>query len=215
MKNKCFVLLASLCVITSAGAQENKTLDHSNMLIADVHRHVQHWITPSSLLAEMDELNIGWAGAVSAPYGPWNIQSYSQLLGKRYIATTGQTTITDIHRSKGVRGIEDAQSQEYKSLVVDANRLFEAGEIKGLGELILNNENTNPNPAVRRKARLDSPSPSCWTLRSAGMVLSKFMQKTMPTQSRNLKTSRLNIQLCRSSCHIVFLQRTLRSLTDS
>jgi hypothetical protein len=158
MKNKCFVLLASLCVVTSAGAQENKTLDHSNMLIADVHRHVQHWITPSSLLAEMDELNIGWAGAVSAPYGPWNIQSYSQLLGKRYIATTGQTTITDIHRSKGVRGIEDAQSQEYKSLVVDANRLFEAGEIKGLGELILNNENTNPNPAVRRKARLDSPA---------------------------------------------------------
>ena len=158
MKHKFLIVLASLCVIACAGAQETQTTDHSTMVIADVHRHVQHWITPSRLLAEMDELKIGWAGAVSAPFGPWNIQSYSQLLGKRYIATTGQMTITDLHRSKGVRGIEDAQSQEYKSLVDEANRLFEAGEIKGLGELILNNENTNPNPAVRRKARIDSPA---------------------------------------------------------
>ncbi|PIT72001.1 hypothetical protein [Limnohabitans sp. B9-3] len=157
MKNKFFVLLASLCVLSSAVAQENKTVDYSNMVIADVHRHVQRWITPDGLLAEMDELKIGWAGAVSAPYGPWNIQPYTQLLGQRYIATTGQMTITDIHRSKGVRGIEDAQTQEYKLLVDEANRFFEAGEIKGLGELILNNENTNPNPAVRRKARIDSP----------------------------------------------------------
>jgi hypothetical protein len=80
-----------------------------------------------------------------------------QLLGKRYIATTGQMTLTDIHRSKGVRGIEDAQTHGYKALVDEAHRLFEAGAIKGLGELILNNENTNPNPAVRRKARIDSP----------------------------------------------------------
>ena len=158
MKHNFFVLLASLCVWSSAGAQQAKTLDHSDMPIADVHRHVQHWITPSSLLAEMNELKIGWAGAVGAPYGPWDIQPYIDLLGKRYIATTGQTTLTDIHRFKGVRGIEDAQTPDYKALVEeDANRLFEAGAIKGLGELILNNENTNPNPSFRRKARIDSP----------------------------------------------------------
>jgi hypothetical protein len=156
-KNTLFVLLASLCVWAVSGAQNTKTVDHSDMVIADVHRHVQHWITPANLLAEMDELKIGWAGAVSAPYGPWDIQPYMQLLGKRYIATTGQMTLTDIHRSKGVRGIEDAQTHGYKALVDEAHRLFEAGAIKGLGELILNNENTNPNPAVRRKARIDSP----------------------------------------------------------
>jgi hypothetical protein len=157
MKNKLFALIVWLCEWSSAGAQHAKTLDHSDMVIADVHRHVQHWITPGGLLAEMDELKIGWAGAVSAPYGPWDIQPYMQLLGKRYIATTGQMTLTDIHRYKGVRGIEDAQTHDYKALVDEANRLFEAGAIKGLGELILNNENTNPNPAVRRKARIDSP----------------------------------------------------------
>jgi predicted TIM-barrel fold metal-dependent hydrolase len=105
----------------------------------------------------MDELKIGWAGAVSAPYGPWDIQPYIQLLGKRYIATTGQMTLTDIHRFKGVRAMEDAQTQDYKALQDEANQFFGAGAIKGLGELILNNENTNPNPSVRRKAKIDSP----------------------------------------------------------
>ena len=157
MKNKFFALIASICLLSSAVAQDTKAVDHSNMLIADVHRHVQHWISPSSLLAEMDELKIGWAGAVSAPYGPWDIQPYIQLLGKRYIATTGQMTLTDIHRFKGVRAMEDAQTQDYKALQDEANQFFGAGAIKGLGELILNNENTNPNPSVRRKAKIDSP----------------------------------------------------------
>lgn len=157
MKNKFFALIASICLLSSAVAQDTKAVDHSNMLIADVHRHVQHWISPSSLLAEMDELKIGWAGAVSAPYGPWDIQPYIQLLGKRYIATTGQMTLTDIHRFKGFRAMEDAQTQDYKALQDEANQFFGAGAIKGLGELILNNENTNPNPSVRRKAKIDSP----------------------------------------------------------
>ncbi len=157
MKSKFFALIASICLLNSAVAQDTKAVDHSNMLIADVHRHVQHWISPSSLLAEMDELKIGWAGAVSAPYGPWDTQPYIQLLGKRYIATTGQMTLTDIHRFKGVRAMEDAQTQDYKALQDEANQFFGAGAIKGLGELILNNENTNPNPSVRRKAKIDSP----------------------------------------------------------
>lgn len=58
MKYRFFFIL--LCLLSSAGAQDVKATDHSDMVIADVHRHVQHWITPSSLLAEMDELKIGW-----------------------------------------------------------------------------------------------------------------------------------------------------------
>ena len=205
MKNKFLLLIASLCLLSSAIAQDKKADDHSNMVIADVHRHVQHWITPSSLLAEMDELKIGWAGAVSAPYGPWDIQPYIQLLGKRYIATTGQMTLTDIHRFKGVRAIEDAQTQDYKALEDEANQFFGAGAIKGLGELILNNENTNPNPAARRKARIDSPL-SYLTSLSAGMDLFKFMPKMMSIPLKSCPTSQLNIQLCRSSSRIASLR---------
>ena len=156
MKSSLFTLIAA-CLFFSALAQDSKSMDHSDLVIVDVHRHVQSWISPSSLLAEMDELKIGWAGAVSAPYGPWDIQPYIQLLGKRYIATTGQMTISAIHHYKGPRAIEDSQTQDYKALIDEANRFFETGVIKGLGELILNNENTNPNPAVRRKVRIDSP----------------------------------------------------------
>ena len=99
-KNALCVLLALLCVWAVSGAQNTKTVDHSDMPIADVHRHVQHWITPANLLAEMDELKIGWAGAVSAPYGPWDIQPYIQLLGKRYIATTGHCRIACLGRTR-------------------------------------------------------------------------------------------------------------------
>jgi hypothetical protein len=139
-----------------AVAQETKPFDASNLMIVDVHRHVQRWISPSELQAEMKALNIGWAGGVGAPYGPWDTQPYSQLLEDKYIATTGQVTLTDIYRRKGVKGIEDPKTPDYVQLIEEANRLFEAKKIKGLGELILNNQNSNPNTSFQRKAKIDS-----------------------------------------------------------
>jgi hypothetical protein len=146
------ILLFSFAAI----AQDTKPFDASSLMIVDVHRHVQRWVSPTELQAEMKALNIGWAGGVGAPYGPWDTQPYSQLLGDKYIATTGQVTLTDIHRNKGVKGIEDASTQDYVQLIEEANRLFAAKQIKGIGELILNNQNSNPNPSFRRKAKIDS-----------------------------------------------------------
>lgn len=147
-----------LFFVFSAVAQDVKSFDASGLMIVDVHRHVQRWVSPSQLQAEMKELNIGWAGGVGAPYGPWDTQPYSQLLGNRYIATAGQVALTDIYRRKGVRGIEDATSPEYAQLLEEANKLFAAKQIKGLGELILNNQNSNPNSSFQRKAKIDSPA---------------------------------------------------------
>lgn len=142
----------------SAAAQDAKPVDASSLMIVDVHRHVQRWVSPTQLQVEMKELNIGWAGGVGAPYGPWDTQPYSQLLGNRYIATAGQVALTDIYRRKGVKGIEDAAIPEYAQLIEEAHRLFEAKQIKGLGELILNNQNSNPNTSFQRKAKIDSPA---------------------------------------------------------
>lgn len=139
-----------------AVGQETKAFDAASLMIVDVHRHVQRWVSPSELEAEMKALNIGWAGGVGAPYGPWDTQPYSQLLGNKYIATTGQVTLTDIYRRKGVKGIEDPKTPDYVQLIEEANRLFEAKKIKGLGELILNNQNSNPNTSFQRKAKIDS-----------------------------------------------------------
>lgn len=145
-----------LCARGTA-AQDAKSFDASTLMIVDVHRHVQRWVSPSQLKAEMQEMNIGWAGGVGAPYGPWDTQPYSQLLGNKYIATLGQVTLTDIYRRQGVKGIEDAASPEYAQLIDEAHRLFAARQIKGLGELILNNRNSNPNTSFQRKAKIDSP----------------------------------------------------------
>lgn len=139
-----------------AVGQETKAFDAASLMIVDVHRHVQRWVSPSELEAEMKALNIGWAGGVGAPYGPWDTQPYSQLLRNKYIATTGQVTLTDIYRRKGVKGIEDPKTPDYVQLIEEANRLFEAKKIKGLGELILNNQNSNPNTSFQRKAKIDS-----------------------------------------------------------
>ncbi len=149
-------LAAILLFAFKAVAQEATPFDASSLMIVDVHRHVQRWVSPSELAAEMKALNIGWAGGVGAPYGPWDTQPYTQLLGNKYIATTGQVTLTDIYRRKGVKGIEDPTTHDYVQLVEEANRLFEAKKIKGLGELILNNQNSNPNPSFQRKAKIDS-----------------------------------------------------------
>lgn len=149
-------LAAILLFAFQAVAQEAVPFDASSLMIVDVHRHVQRWVSPSELEEEMKALNIGWAGGVGAPYGPWDTQPYTQLLGNKYIATTGQVTLTDIYRRKGVKGIEDPKTQDYVQLVEEANRLFEAKKIKGLGELILNNQNSNPNPSFQRKAKIDS-----------------------------------------------------------
>lgn len=149
-------LAAILLLAFQAVAQEAVPFDASSLMIVDVHRHVQRWVSPSELEAEMKALNIGWAGGVGAPYGPWDTQPYTQLLGNKYIATTGQVTLTDIYRRKGVKGIENPTTPDYVQLVDEANRLFEAKKIKGLGELILNNQNSNPNPSFQRKAKIDS-----------------------------------------------------------
>lgn len=152
-------LWASFFFLTlNSPAQDAQSLDASGLMIVDVHRHVQRWVSPSQLQAEMKELNIGWSGGVGAPYGPWDTQAYSQLLGNRYIATAGQVALTDIYRRNGVKGIEDPASPEYAQLIDEANRLFAAKQIKGLGELILNNRNSNPNTAFQRKAKIDSPA---------------------------------------------------------
>ncbi len=137
--------------IQHARADEFKTLE-----LVDVHRHVQHWISPSQLQSEMQELNIGWAGGVGAPYGPWDTKPYSQLLGNRYVATTGQVTLGDIYKYKGVEGIENSNTVEYGPMFQEAEKLFATGSLKGFGELILNNEHSNPNPSFRRKAKIDS-----------------------------------------------------------
>jgi len=124
--------------------------------IADVHRHVQKWVSPELLKQQMEKLNVKWSGAVGAPFGPFDTTPYSRLLKDKYIPTTGQVELGDIFGEHGAAGLTDINVRTYQELLGGAEKLFSSGQVKGFGELILNNKQSNPNVSFRRKVKIDS-----------------------------------------------------------
>ena len=106
--------------------------------IADVHRHVQKWVSPELLKQQMEKHNVAWSGAVGAPFGPFDTTPYTKLLQNKYIATTGQVELGDIYQELGAAGLTDINVRTYQDLLVRADKLFASGQIKGFGELMLN-----------------------------------------------------------------------------
>ncbi|QWD74259.1 amidohydrolase family protein [Polynucleobacter sp. TSB-Sco08W16] len=125
--------------------------------IADVHRHVNKFVSPAALAEQMNANNIGWSGAV----GPYEWQTdrdpYLELLGDAYIPTAGQSELTQIFFKIGPSAIEDENNRFYQELFSNADELFANKKIKGFGELILNNKTSNPVASFRRKVTIDSP----------------------------------------------------------
>jgi hypothetical protein len=157
LKKKTFVwIAASLAFATVAQAQNASKELAEKVPIADVHRHVQRWVSPEQLKQQMQEQNVGWSGAVGAPFGPWDTAPYAQLLGKKYIATAGQVELSGIYAQHGASGLTDINLDTYKSLLQRSDQLFTDGRIKGFGELILNNQTSNPMVSFRRKVNIDS-----------------------------------------------------------
>lgn len=125
--------------------------------IADVHRHVQKWVSPDLLKQQMERNNVKWSGAVGAPFGPFDTTPYSKLLKNNYIPTTGQVALSEIFGAHGAAGLTDINLRTYQDLIAGADKLFSSGQVKGFGELILNNKQSNPSVSFRRKVKIDSP----------------------------------------------------------
>lgn len=158
LKQIIFSGLSLSLILSSAFAQPQETSKAlaQKVPLADVHRHVQRWVTPEQLKQQMEEQNVGWSGAVGAPFGPWDTEPYAQLLGKKYVATAGQVELSSIYAQHGAGGLTDASLDTYAGLLQKSEQLFAAGRIKGFGELILNNQTSNPNVSFRRKVKIDS-----------------------------------------------------------
>lgn len=124
--------------------------------IADVHRHVQRWVSPDLLKQQMEKNNVKWSGAVGAPFGPFDTLPYAKLLNNKYIPTAGQVELSNIFGEHGAAGLTDINLRTYQELLAGADQLFSSGQIKGFGELILNNKQSNPNVPFRRKVKIDS-----------------------------------------------------------
>jgi Amidohydrolase len=148
--------LAALSLSCIAEDTESSKKLAQEVPIADVHRHVQRWVSPELLKQQMEKSNVRWSGAVGAPFGPFDTTPYAKLLQNKYIATTGQVELGDIFGQHGAAGLTDINLRTYQELLAGADKLFSSGQVKGFGELILNNKQTNPNVSFRRKVKIDS-----------------------------------------------------------
>lgn len=79
-------------------------------------------------------------------------------MGNRFIPFGGQSALNKIYFMHGISGLEDSYNSMFRSLMQDLESDFAHGRLKGIGELFGNNSKTNPNPKVRRKTRIDSPT---------------------------------------------------------
>ena len=152
-------LLASLIALSFASFADNALVSKKlaqEVPIADVHRHVQKWVSPDLLKQQMEQNNVKWSGAVGAPFGPFDTSPYSKLLKNKYIPTTGQVELGSIFGEHGAAGLTDINLRTYQELLASADNLFSTGQIKGFGELILNNKQSNPSVPFRRKVKIDS-----------------------------------------------------------
>ena len=156
LKTIILICVSSLCFATLAQAQNASQALAEKVPIADVHRHVQRWVSREQLKQQMQEQNVGWSGAVGAPFGPWDTAPYAKLLGKKYIATAGQVELSGIYAQHGASGLTDINLDPYQTLLQRSDKLFADGRIKGFGELILNNQTSNPLVSFRRKVNIDS-----------------------------------------------------------
>src|SRR5215813_14267962 len=129
--------------------------------IADIHFHLEGHFVPADIKALLDRNNVRWAGGVGPigrGVGSDFRQRFVDALGERYIATLGQPEFGVLYFQRGARATEDADTPDFRALLERAEAEFKAGRLKGFGELFVNNRNSNPNPAFRRKIAADAPT---------------------------------------------------------
>ena len=134
---------------------EAGSLDTSSTIIADVHMHPmsQH---PVDQLTWMNRNGVKWAGLGSMMKS--KVESYSNVMGERYIPFGGQGAMHRIYSQHGGDGVEDNSNEMFELMMEELEADFDNGKIKGIGEIFANNRTTNPRPDFRRKTRIDAPT---------------------------------------------------------
>jgi predicted TIM-barrel fold metal-dependent hydrolase len=129
--------------------------------IADVHFHLEGPFVPADVKALLDRNNVRWAGGVG-PIGRGVDSDFRQgfidAMGERYIATLGQPELAVLYFSGGAHATENANTPGFRALLARAETEFKTGRLKGFGELFVNNNKSNPQPAFRRKIATDAPT---------------------------------------------------------
>jgi len=129
------------------------TSSAADLPIADVHMHAYEktaseadWYTN-----KMDNLGVKWAGGV----GNYSDEMIAKL-GRRYIPAFGQSEFMAAFKKGGEAALQDPNNKFIKAMLTKSVALFEAGKIKGFGEIHTDNHSSGPMP-IRRQIPLDSP----------------------------------------------------------
>ena len=174
------MLAVATVVVSVLVACANATAQHSaesaalatQVPIADVHFHLEGSFAPADIKTLLDRNNVRWAGGVGPigrGVGSDFRQGFIDAMGERYIAALGQPELGVLYFNGGARATENADTPVFRALLERAEAEFKTGRLKGFGELFVNNQNSNPQPAFRRKIAADAP-----TMRAMYQLAAKY-----------------------------------------
>jgi len=130
--------------------------------IADFHFHPGGGagFSPSGAIELMNDTGVKWAGSgVSGGRGVsgrlW--EQYSNQMGDRFIPFAGQKEFNYAFLKGGTSAMLNPYNPIISKFLQQIENDLETGKVKGVGELFINNMNSNSNPRMRRKVELDAP----------------------------------------------------------
>jgi len=127
------------------------------MIIADVHMHPHPKNSPTDVLSWMDRNGVEWAGLGAILGGRKVREHYAEVMGRRYIPFGGQSQLNQIYKKDGREGLEDPSHPAFLALMEMLETDFEAGKLKGIGEVFANSRTTSKFWRGR-KMRIDAPT---------------------------------------------------------
>ena len=129
------------------------------MPIADLHFHPGSDVasSPADIIKLMNATGVKWAGSgsISGQGDSTRLwEEYAQKMGDRLIPFAGQRELNRVYFQGGVGSMEDPEMLE--DFIQEVEYDLESGDVKGIGEIFINNMHSNKNPEFRRKADADA-----------------------------------------------------------
>lgn len=155
-----FVLVALIMLAPALGLLPNRVWSQetaANMPIADLHFHPENNKKPVELAAAIDSTGVRWFGLGERIGGPSVMRDYKQAFGERLISFGGQSWMNQILIKGGIRAMEDPDDGEFRKLLTYLDQGLGDKTLVGIGELFVNNQNTNAQERLRRKMAIDGP----------------------------------------------------------
>ena len=148
------MLMPALCLMPDRVWSQETV---ATMPIADLHFHPENNKKPAELKEAIDRAGVRWFGLGERIGGPPVMSEYKQAFGDRFIAFGGQSLMNQILIRGGSRAMENPNDEQFLKLLAYLDQGLGDKSLVGIGELFVNNQNTNAQERMRRKMVIDGP----------------------------------------------------------